>query len=258
MAGAGPRVREDASREVNALTLAQVPERVEEVRALERRTWPEFLLHGDVRGWSALYSTLAEFQTVLLDDAGELAGAALCAPCAWKPGTPLPSSIDEAVFRADAAREEPGAVCALAAIVAPGFQRRGLSRRLLREMVALAREHGRCGVLAPVRPTRKDRHARTPIEEYADERGPDGRLADPWLRVHEELGAARLGFAHTALRVEGSVADWERWTGRSFPESGEYEVDGALVPLRIDRARDRGEYVEPNVWYFHAANAETR
>jgi hypothetical protein len=38
----------------------------------------------------------------------------------------------------------------------------------------------------------------------------------------------------------------------AFPESGEYVVEGALVPVRIDRASDRGRYVEPNVWMRHA------
>jgi hypothetical protein len=36
-----------------------------------------------------------------------------------------------------------------------------------------------------------------------------------------------------------------------FPESGEYIVPGALVPLCVDRERDEGVYVEPNVWMEH-------
>jgi hypothetical protein len=30
-------------------------------------------------------------------------------------------------------------------------------------------------------------------------------------------------------------------------------VPGALVPVRIDRERDVGTYVEPNVWMRHSA-----
>ena len=36
-----------------------------------------------------------------------------------------------------------------------------------------------------------------------------------------------------------------------FPVSGRYVVPGALVPITIDRRRDRGRYVEPNVWMLH-------
>ena len=54
------------------------------------------------------------------------------------------------------------------------------------------------------------------------------------------------------MRIEGTVAEWEEWAGMAFPESGAYPVQGALVPVEIDRERDRGEYVEPNVWVLHA------
>jgi len=48
------------------------------------------------------------------------------------------------------------------------------------------------------------------------------------------------------------VAEWEGWTGMAFPETGDYVVEGALVPARIDRERDLGLYVEPNVWMRHS------
>ena len=37
----------------------------------------------------------------------------------------------------------------------------------------------------------------------------------------------------------------------AFPDSGEYVVEGALVPVEIDRDADVGRYVEPNVWMRH-------
>jgi hypothetical protein len=52
--------------------------------------------------------------------------------------------------------------------------------------------------------------------------------------------------------VTGTVAEWEEWTEMAFPESGAYVVSGALVPIEIDRERDEGVYVEPNVWMVHS------
>ena len=52
--------------------------------------------------------------------------------------------------------------------------------------------------------------------------------------------------------VTGTVAKWEEWTEMAFPESGAYAVSGALVPIEIDRERDEGVYVEPNVWMVHS------
>jgi hypothetical protein len=51
-----------------------------------------------------------------------------------------------------------------------------------------------------------------------------------------------------AVEIKGSVEQWEKWTEMTFPKSGEYVVDGALCPVVIDRKRDLGVYVEPNVW----------
>jgi len=53
------------------------------------------------------------------------------------------------------------------------------------------------------------------------------------------------------MRVTGSVAEWERWTGVAMPESGAYVIAGALVPVDIDRERDVGEYLEPACWVRH-------
>ncbi len=54
------------------------------------------------------------------------------------------------------------------------------------------------------------------------------------------------------------MAQWEEWTGMSFPESGEYLVPDALQPITIDRERDVGLYEDPNVWMRHrTTDAET-
>jgi hypothetical protein len=39
----------------------------------------------------------------------------------------------------------------------------------------------------------------------------------------------------------------------TFPETGADVVPGALVPVEIDRERDEGLCVEPNVWMVHPA-----
>jgi hypothetical protein len=60
-----------------------------------------------------------------------------------------------------------------------------------------------------------------------------------------------LAVCPASLVVEAEVAAWEAWTGMVFPETGPYVVPEALVPVEIDRERDLGRYVEPNVWVRH-------
>jgi len=151
----------------------------------------------------------------------------------------------------DGPGDGPGVLMALAALVPLAHRRRGLSCVILQGMVDLAARHGRLGVLAPVRPTRKAEYPLESMETYLARRDPRGRAYDPWIRVHDERGGRRLGILERAITVDGTIAEWEAWTGRTFPSSGPHAVDGALVPVEIDLERGRGVYVEPNVWYLH-------
>ena len=79
----------------------------------------------------------------------------------------------------------------------------------------------------------------------------DGAPFDPWLRVHWRSGGEFLKVAHPSMLIEESLDDWEEWTGMKFPESGDYVIPDALVPVQIDRQMNVGRYVEPNVWVHH-------
>jgi GNAT superfamily N-acetyltransferase len=238
-------------RKIIALTLAERPERTHEVRQLEAGAWPTFFASSDIRNWSEIFDEHAAFQLALLESE-TLVAAGLTLPLDWHRGESLPETIDEIVHDATWPLARPGGVlCALAAIVTPDHRRRGLSRRVLQEMVALARRHDLAGVVVPVRPTRKAEFPREPIERYANRRLADGRLFDPWLRVHEELGAERIGWMPRSLTVRGSRTEWEEWTGVSMGSGDSIEVPHGLAPVEVDHGADTCVYLEPNVWYFH-------
>jgi hypothetical protein len=163
----------------------------------------------------------------------------------------LPAGIDGAIARGF---DEGGAnvLCALVIMVPAAVQGRGASRLALQGMVEIARRNGLEALIAPVRPNWKDRYPLTPIERYASWQRGDGLRFDPWMRVHERLGAEVLKPEPESLRITGTVAEWESWTGLAFPESGAYVFPGGLAPLEIDRDEDVGRYWEPNVWMRHA------
>jgi hypothetical protein len=107
-------------------------------------------------------------------------------PSAMNNGTlaDLPPGIDALGLRA---LEEPGpptALSALATEVATDRQARGLSRLVIRAMADVARNAGLESLVAPVRPTWKDRYPLIPIDEYATWVRGDGLPFDPWMRVH--------------------------------------------------------------------------
>jgi hypothetical protein len=106
-------------------------------------------------------------------------------------------------------------------------------------------------LIAPVRPGAKSAYPLAPMERYVRWENADGLPLDPWIRVHTRMGAAILRVAPRTLVIEGTVADWERWTDMRFPDSGSYVVPGALQPVVIDRDTDLGRYDDPNVWMRH-------
>ena len=224
---------------------------------------PAFMNEGPVlkRLFGCVVAEYAAFLFYAWDDEREeVIGVGHAIPAAWDgDAARLPDGGFDAVLEARFAEEPPAptVLCALGITIAPECRGQGLSRRMIERMAEIGRAHGLDTLIAPVRPTLKHRYPLTPIERYLSWRRPDGTHLDPWLRTHERLGADIVKVAPESVRVSGTVAEWEEWTGVALPESGTYVVPGALVPVEIDRERDEGVYVEPNVWMVHSPRRAT-
>jgi GNAT superfamily N-acetyltransferase len=238
---------------VQAFTVAERPDLDEQGSRLIGDAFPEYNYHGDVlnRYWGRLTEERPDFQFHLVGDGEEILARGHSIPVRWDGAVDgLPDGIDGAIAGGFG---ESGAntLCALLIAIPRDLQQRGLSSAALEAMVAIARRHGLGSLIAPVRPTWKVRYPLVPIERYAEWRRDDGLLFDPWLRVHERLGATLLRAEPRSLRITGTVAEWESWTAMSFPETGEYWFPGGLATVAIDRGADEGRYWEPNVWMRH-------
>jgi GNAT superfamily N-acetyltransferase len=219
---------------------------------LVAKTFPEYMNHNEPgRNWGRLYTDFPDFQVGLLDDGGELVAEAHAIPVPWD-GTVagLPSGWDEGFESGMAMDEAATALMAVAISVAPSQQGRRLSSRMIQTFTDNARAAGlSAGVIAPVRPTWKERYPLTPIETYMEWRRRDGSRLDPWLRIHEVVGGEILAAAPRSMVIRGTAAEWEEWTGMAFPSDGEYVFPGGLATLVFDDGV--GTHVEPNVWVLH-------
>ena len=218
--------------------------------------WPEFIHHANCnRLWHVMRERFPQFQLVLFDaDSERMLGRGQTMPVRWD-GTAagLPGGVDDAVEQGAALADgEADTLCAIVAVLDPAARGRRLSSLVIDAMRSAAAAAGLKALIAPVRPTLKENYPLTAIESYATWRRDDGRLFDPWLRVHERLGGEVLWIAERSMTVEGTIGEWESWTEMPFPESGSYVLPGALVPIEIDREADLGRYVEPNVWMRHS------
>jgi len=243
---------------IKTFTLAEQPDREPDFDALAEAGWPRFMRQRDALGlgayWPDLFTQWADYQLVVMEGLRTLA-VGHTIPISWN-GTPedLPDSMAAILRRAaedTAAARPPTALSALAALVAPAHRGKGVSTILLRAMQALAASTRLTALIAPVRPTLKDRYPLAPMERYVRWTREDGGPLDPWMRTHWRLGAEVVRVMPRAMVIVGSVAEWEDWTGMRLPDSGDYVVPGALQPVRIDRDRDEGRYEDPNVWMRH-------
>lgn len=243
---------------------SEQPELWDSISDLSGEVWPEYNQHGEILNhyWAQLYDVFPDWQFVLYDPGEqEVLAEGHTIPVAWD-GTDssLGPGIDAtmaAAFDLRVSGGRPTAVSALAAEIPPRHQGKRLSGVLLGAMADLASEAGLNHLIAPVRPSHKERYPTIPIERYAGWTREDGSPFDPWVRVHTQLGARIGPVIPRSLYITGTVADWESWTKMRFPETGDYVFPAGLATVHIDRDGDVGEYWEPNIWIIHTVGTGT-
>lgn len=241
---------------IEIVTSADRPDLDDQARAALRSGWPEFIFHDQVaRAYLDRIGDYFPQYDVLLLDRGDVVAGGWGVPIQWD-GTVagLPGGYDDGLARAVTGHEasvRPDSLAIMAAGVKPGRQGAGLAGQVLTALRDRAVAAGLERVIAPVRPTLKERYPLTPMDRFARWARPDGLHLDPWIRTHQRLGASILAPAPRSMLITGTVAEWEDWAAMAFPETGTYVVPAALDLVEIDREQDHGSYAETNLWMRH-------
>jgi GNAT superfamily N-acetyltransferase len=232
------------------------PELEPNVEQAFRERWPEFIFHDKVS--MAYLSRVQEYfrsYDILMLDHGKVAAGGWGVPLSWdRTVGDLPGGYDDALVRAVEGHEQgrsANTFSFMAAAVAREYDKQGLATTVLCELSARARADGMDCVIAPIRPTWKQRYPQVPMSEYATWAREDGLSIDPWIRTHQRMGAKILGPASESMLIDGTVAEWEEWTGMVFPVTGDYVVPEALNLVRVDREANQAIYREENLWVQH-------
>ena len=222
-------------------------------------SWPEFMLHDSVanENWHELFDRFSDYQFALLDIENNcMAAMGNSLPFYWdQPVEALPEGGWDWVFlkaiEDHKAGTQPNIQSAIQIAFHPDYQGQGLSSFMVKAMRGIAKAKGFENLVAPVRPNQKSKYPLTSIDDYIRWTNEEGLPFDAWLRVHARLGARILKPCHEAMIIRGSRADWEKWTGLKFLQSGQYYIPGALNPMEMDLEKNEGVYIEPNVWMVH-------
>ena len=238
-------------------SLKERPDLREAFNVIGDRVWPQFMGWDAVlrEHWVDLDNTFPEYQLILCEDE-EAIGLANSIPFYWdKPFEELPEEgWDWVVVKGLKDKEKgitPNTLSGLQVAVDTKHQGKGVSPVIVREMMSIARKNGIKYMAIPIRPTLKSTYPLIPISEYIEWKREDGLPFDPWIRVHVKIGARIIKPCHKSMYITGNIPQWEQWTGMKFPETGEYIIEGALTPIKINRRKNTGEYTEPNVWIVH-------
>ncbi len=236
------------------VTLNERIDLIDQVASLDNRSWPVFLQNGDAKSWKHFYDELTEY-VLLFEQNDEVIGAGFTVPLKWD-GTvkDLPESIEEILQRGLSNKHDhnqANTLIPVGVLVDASQQGQGLSNFILEEMKRLAYNLNLSSLVVPVRPTQKSKYPLQSIFSYATWRQSDKYLYDPWLRVHEKLGAKVIHISDCTLIVKAPLSDWINWTGMIFPESGKYIVPGALSPIEVCLESHSASYKDPNVWMKH-------
>jgi hypothetical protein len=216
------------------------------------------MLHDPVanRLWPELYERFPEYQFALVTpENNDVLAIGRSLPLMWAGSLRdlpdegwdwvLQRGIDDHI-----AGHTPNIQSALEVVIPARHRGKGYSTLAVREMRAIGQAHGLHALIAPVRPMLKAQHPLAPMERYVQWEA-NGLPFDPWMRVHARLGACIVKVCPQSMRITGTIAEWEEWTGLSFPTSGPYTVPGALASVQIDCENNLGTYIEPNVWMAH-------
>ncbi|MBL8535807.1 MAG: hypothetical protein JNM59_00225 [Hyphomonadaceae bacterium] len=227
--------------------------------AIEQSAWNALgylnFTRAHFQHYDELLERYADFQICLVDeDTGYPVAIGCSVPFYCADPSRLPAEgwdwIVESAGRAEVA---PNMLGGLGISVPHVHRSKGLARLVIAAMRDLAVKCGFEGVVIPVRPTAKSRHPDVPMSEYVTWTDDKGRSYDPWLRSHLASGGKIVGEATRSMVVEEPIAFWETWTGRTFDHSGEFAIDGALAPIKVDLDAGVGRYAEPNVWFAYQA-----
>jgi len=221
------------------------------------RTWPEFMQHDRIvnKYWPDLYTGFLKFQFALFGK-HEIVGIGNTVPLNWqRPFSELPDTgLDWAMEKASndfQPRLKPDLLIGVQILINPKFQSHGISYEMLRIMKDIAKSNGIDNLALPVRPTLKSDYPLIPVEKYINWQNKNNLPFDPWIRVHIKAGGKIIGICNKSMIISGTVSEWEKWTGSVFPDSGDYIVNNALIPINVDKNNDTGTYIEPNVWIIH-------
>jgi GNAT superfamily N-acetyltransferase len=234
-------------------TYIEAPHFIERADEIGKNLLPSFVLANpnEIKNWSRLQQEFPAYQAVIIDEYKQPIGVINTVPVTWQ-GT-LETLPEESWDWALANPKLDGNWhCVLFVAILPEYRGQGLAEEALQTAKRIGQAHKHQGTIVPVRPTCKERFPYMPMETYLEKRHEDGKMYDPWLRLHFDIGAQLIKICHRAVTIQLPLEDWHKYGAAPSPnDPDKLIVPGGLVPVKILPEQNAGVYEEPNVLLLH-------
>lgn len=226
---------------------------------LAKEVWPQAWFHNEVADthWDVMWKKHRNCQFVCFVD-GTLAAAFYSVPVKCDSYSILLSDLSErgwewAIETSVVSSMEDCVISALSMSILSQYRSLGLSKIILEYAKGWFAKNNIDFLIAPVRPFKKHLYPLIPMDQYINWKDELGRVFDPWLRVHTNMGAKIIKPCLESMIIKGTAKEWEEWSGIKIAGKGDHIIPYALVPIRFELAGEEliGRYVEPNVWVAH-------
>jgi hypothetical protein len=241
------------------ITLKENPELFAQQEQLCRASWPEFMMHDPVanKHWMRMIEAYPEHQILLLSDEGIIAAVITTIPLAYRelleelPDRGWDWGIEKAIHDLEK-HNKCNMLLALQVVVNPCYRGKGFSTLALKILKQHVKKYQFEALIIPVRPSQKSEYPLIRMEEYIRWTTEKGVPFVAWLRTHIKAGGRIIKVCEEAMKITGTVEEWEEWTALSLQQSGQFVVSGALNPVEVNIEKNEVLYIEPNVWVVHS------
>ncbi len=220
--------------------------------------YPALVLCSEVikNHWDKLETYFSSYQVVILNRENELVGFINAVPLFWdRPLAELPEEgWDWLLMKAIHDYEnniQPNCLGGIQINILKRYQGKGYSKSLIAIGKERMEKANFKNYILPIRPTLKWKYPEMKMEEYMHFKL-EGKIYDPWIRVHLNEGAKIIKVCSNSMNVAGDIDFWEHLFQRKFDKPEAVIVAGALNEVLIDPERNFGEYREENIWIYYS------
>ena len=238
-------------------TLGQRPHLIHKMKHIHLETWPKYFAGSPFikTYWTRVWHEFPDYQFCLLNEKDEIAAVCNGIPLYWDGAKQnMPSGWDEGIelaFNQVQKGIQPNTLLGLTGVVDSASRNKGISPLIVQAFRTLAKMHGLTRFLGPVRPIGMLAHNCQDFKQWAESVDEKDEPLDHWLRTHKRLGAKVMGLAPYSQLVEGTLDDWEEWTGHRFAQSGAFQLPDTLQPIQVNITQNKASYYDPSIWVMH-------